>query len=826
MANTITKAQKEELELLKTHEALLAKISFLKKEIAKGDLSQVEYLAQVVDKAARIVDSYSDILDFSKKIEKLKQGELKTTGAINQLYKDRIKELNKEFLSEYKISLTKKEMLKNSQDIFNNQAKINSYSIREAEIRKNIADGGKDNLRLNLELLDLAADRAKNMGELIKESDKLNKDATKLRNTLNAQNEMVAKQQAGVKGLSMLFGENSTKVMGIGKAFIGVKESIKAAGDMMKTNPIGAFLIVALALKEAFDQMAEILFTQNKEVVGIQKNLMVSGDEARRIRNEFVSIERSSNGIGSAFETVKNMIEASNELSTAFGASIDFSGKNSRKMVKDQIALTKELELSGEEAGALQKTMSMVGMNEQQIGEMAAKSNIEARSRVGVTFNLKSIMADISKLSAATTLSLMKNPKALSDAVVKAKELGVSIDKMNSMADGLLDIENSIGAQFEASVLTGKNLNFELAREKSLRNDIAGAANEVLKQVGSSVDFTKMNRIQQEAMAKAVGMSRDELAGSLIVQENLNKLGGKAREDMAERLKGLSQEEQTKRMMEVHDEKSAYAAAKKIDAQAKMNAMQEKMYSMLGNVLSILEPIIDGFATLFESISPIVGAVTGIVSWVGKLVDMIPGINEGYGILKSTLTGILTIVSAIYVKKLKSFAMDKISLGIDMAKRGVAMGYNGILLARQVLLSSELAKSIGIAIAYTIANPFKAIAAFGAAVAARWLINSAMSESKSIQDGMISPEGGLLVSGKKGSYQLDKNDTIVAGTDLGKQSKFSGGREPLSGKFDTLIALTNTLIVELKKKSFSVNLDGKKVQKELNEINQPKFAKA
>ena len=69
-----------------------------------------------------------------------------------------------------------------------------------------------------------------------------------------------------------------------------------------------------------------------------------------------------------------------------------------------------------------------------------------------------------------------------------------------------------------------KDLNLEQARLLALNGDIAGAAAEVAKQVGSSADFGKMNVIQQEAIAKSVGMSRDELAQSFNVTTGVRNL--------------------------------------------------------------------------------------------------------------------------------------------------------------------------------------------------------------------------------------------------------------------------------------------------------------
>ena len=69
------------------------------------------------------------------------------------------------------------------------------------------------------------------------------------------------------------------------------------------------------------------------------------------------------------------------------------------------------------------------------------------------------------------------------------------------MSSSLLDFESSISSEMEAEMLTGKSLNLERARLLALNGDAAGAAAEMAKQIGSAKDFTKLNVIQQEALA-------------------------------------------------------------------------------------------------------------------------------------------------------------------------------------------------------------------------------------------------------------------------------------------------------------------------------------
>ena len=56
----------------------------------------------------------------------------------------------------------------------------------------------------------------------------------------------------------------------------------------------------------------------------------------------------------------------------------------------------------------------------------------------------------------------------------------------------------------EARVLTGRNLNLDAARQYALQGDTFKLQEELLNHDGSLEDFTKMNMVLQESMAKAI----------------------------------------------------------------------------------------------------------------------------------------------------------------------------------------------------------------------------------------------------------------------------------------------------------------------------------
>jgi len=93
--------------------------------------------------------------------------------------------------------------------------------------------------------------------------------------------------------------------------------------------------------------------------------------------------------------------------------------------------------------------------------------------------------------------------------------------------EGLLDIETSISKQLEASVLIGRQLNFNKAREYALMGDIDNMTKSIVEQVGSISEYNKLNIIQRQSLAEAIGISVDDLSRMVNRQDELNKNTGK-----------------------------------------------------------------------------------------------------------------------------------------------------------------------------------------------------------------------------------------------------------------------------------------------------------
>ena len=71
----------------------------------------------------------------------------------------------------------------------------------------------------------------------------------------------------------------------------------------------------------------------------------------------------------------------------------------------------------------------------------------------------------------------------------------------------------------EASVLLGRQLNLDKARQLSFMDDQEGMMREILRQVGGEAEFERLKGFQRRALADAVGVDVAELAKLARQQE-------------------------------------------------------------------------------------------------------------------------------------------------------------------------------------------------------------------------------------------------------------------------------------------------------------------
>lgn len=303
--------------------------------------------------------------------------------------------------------------------------------------------------------------------------------------------------------------------------------------------------------------------------------------------------------IGLNAASLKDSLEIMAELTKRTG--MNAQNIFSSKVIGQAAALKTTMGLTADEAGGLAIMSQTTGKNVDDIVEsvVATTSAFNGANRAAVSQG--AVLREVANTSDSIKLSLGNNPESLTKAAAAATRLGLSLQEVDNIASSLTDFQSSISNELEAELLIGKDLNLEKARELALNNDLEGVSKELFKNSSDIAEFGKMNRIQQESYAKALGMTKDQLA------------------KMAYN-KGL----------EAHMTEEQAAAAAGVNAEdMKRVAIQENFAKALEKISGALAPILDIVGDILSM--PFAPYILMAGFAVTKLGGSLTGVSKGFG---------------------------------------------------------------------------------------------------------------------------------------------------------------------------------------------------
>jgi DNA repair exonuclease SbcCD ATPase subunit len=267
---------------------------------------------------------------------------------------------------------------------------------------------------------------------------------------------------------------------------------------------LGPLAIIA-GIAKAIQMLVGVMFDADKRITSLSRNLQITKEEAQGVDTYFKSIKSS---LETQFKLTKEIYQAQAELSELSALSSFYS----KEAIDAQIILTKELKLSVDEATSLNKIFEVNNEKNTDALDTAYNTVAQYANQNKYLFSAQKILSQASKVSGQLLVSFKGSSKALFQATLEANKLGTSLEKTKGVTDSLLNFEESISAELEAELLTGKDLNLDRARALALQGDYVEATKAALENVGGLAEFQKLLPIQQRALAKAVGMTGDELA--------------------------------------------------------------------------------------------------------------------------------------------------------------------------------------------------------------------------------------------------------------------------------------------------------------------------
>jgi hypothetical protein len=446
----------------------------------------------------------------------------------------------------------------------------------------------------------------------------------------------------------------------VAKARVLIKENQYQNSFLAGVKSLGPALIKAFGPMFILFEVFEAFKGLDKTIGDTAKQLGVSYDEAAGLSRQFNSIANDSNNV---FITTKGINESFLQINAALGTNANLN----KELLLTQTELTKQAFYSVEAATQISKLSLATGKPAKEITTQFLGQAKALNLANNTAINEKALLESIAKTSKATLITFAAQPGKLAEAAYQAKRVGLNLEEIKGIQDSLLNIESSIASEFEAEVITGKQLNLERARYYALTNDIAGVAKELGNQGITQDKFAKMNLLQQESIAKAMGMSRDQMAEMLMDQTAMSKLsqvdGATAKEKFNNLVKQVGLEE----------------AKRQLGNETLANQMASA--SIQDRFLASVEKLKEIFVTLAEPLIPVVSAFADMFGWISKM----PGLLTTISVLLAGMAArsIATAIASIFTG---SAALGPI---------GIAAGIAGSIGMLAMIANSESAVPAG-----------------------------------------------------------------------------------------------------------------------------------
>jgi hypothetical protein len=819
-------------------------------------ISQQEGYVQMVDtlsKGKSTLNSWKTLSnDITNSIDDISDG----LDYIAKSYADSLQDLVKQNVA---LSLQKKS-LKSITSIANDLSSIRkgevTYTDKQLKKLKEKADASYRDLIFARDLLEKQGKNTDVINKQIDDQKELNKGYKEIEETNKKINKQLGFTPAILSGIDKSLQKLGFGSLGISDAVAETKKLGQRAEMLGKpfnalgtfTKTLGKNLLDSISLTKILEVLFVSLVTSmkalDKATGETAKNLGISYSESLDLQKSFNQIALNSDNI---MVSSKALNESFKTLNESFSGATNFSKQTLESFTK----LTKQANISSDAIVSISLATGATGKElENQTSTLLGQISVLGHKNK-ISISEKQVLEGIAKMSKATLLTLQQQPKQLAIALTNAKKLALSFQQMESISSSLLDFESSIQNELAAELLVGKDINLEKARQFALEGNIGKAAEEVAKQVGSAAEFGKMNVIQQEALAKAAGLTREDLAKSLMEREALAKLGAKegtaleAYNDLKK--KGYSDEAIAAKL---GDENLA-KQLKSQSIQEKFAASVERMKEVFIDVGAALMPIISGIADGVVGVSKFIAKWGGLIKVLGSAFLIIKGMKaatQGLVSLNTTLEAIkirklTTEEATLAIEKLREgintriltlFGLQDAALAFQMAReegmnvlKALRLAMEETILGSLILQGAALVRNLARLVAENVVRLAGMVTALTTNAAVTFGVGAAIAVAaatagyfaiKGLAGDMLSPaKGKTQVSPREGGiYELSDNDDLVAAPGAANRMKNGGGTQmniaPLVAKMNQLIAINQAILA----KSPVIEMGGNEVGQGIN----------
>lgn len=341
----------------------------------------------------------------------------------------------------------------------------------------------------------------------------------------------------------------------------------------------------------------------------IQFGLMRGDAKQLRSNVEGVAIEMMHVGV-----TIESAYKAAGALAGQMG-SIHVVSKD---LVKSVSVLKSQLGVSEEDSAGFLKNMAAANRTTMDTQENMAYVAGSMSAAAGVP--LGKVMNDIAKASTTALVMLNRMPAKAVQTTIELRRMGSSLNEAAKTGETLLDFTNSVAQEMEASVLLGRSLNLQKARDLVYSGKLAESTAEIVrlgKQFGYG-DPKRMDYFGSKAFLATVGKSADEMNRMMTAEKQWDAARKdptmKKRIEAYEKMKTLNAD-----TLKLKGED--YKAMVRQQAnQERITSISNKWNQILAKISEVFLPIIDIALSVVQAMLPMVPLLMGAVGWAQMLV--------------------------------------------------------------------------------------------------------------------------------------------------------------------------------------------------------------
>lgn len=510
-------------------------------------------------------------------------------------------------------------MAKNRKKQFEDEARLVSMS---AESAKKLASNFKASSTALKDLIE-------GLNEVQEEIDGSNKKSTTL-------GEEFKKTKSFSEALGKSLEKNLDKLDKSGTLSNIIKGNLKETATFANLASAGNAAMVA-TLVTGIVQLDKIQTAYNKQ-------FGLTDKQAQKVQARIGNIARESGRTEISFLDIQKAVIGISDATGILASSL-------RSDVLEEAAeLQKLLGLSNGQMATLALNAQKTGQNMEQQSLEMVRGVMAAEDMLGVNLDVNKAFKEAANVTGLIRANLGRSFGEITRVVAKAQAFGLTLKDLAGISSNLLDFQSSIEAELTAELFIGRQLNLEKARLFALTGDYENLQKEIVSQLGSEFEFLKMNTLQKQKFAAAMGMSADQLSDMIFKQGDLNSMMEEA---------------------ERRGETDLLNQLKQQDMQAKFNDLIVKMQTTFVDIAN--GPIGKFVSFLSDALSSTTGLV-GALTLIGSL----------------KMAGLINSIAQLVVRMKILKASTIMTRGLMFGLAGAAI-MGGILLALGALAKGSSA---------------------------------------------------------------------------------------------------------------------------------------